>query len=235
MNYYSEIITKIQDLIDLKQYKKSYDLVTTELSMPYIPKKYEDKFKILKTTINEFLLNSAKESKTNFDKDTIFKILQSDNDPLAPLAISQLKDLNLQNSINDIIKIFKNTTLKCSIKVVIFEYLVEQNINLDLEVSTPYESKNISTTHSLIESSDYKKLINILETTLNKNPSLLQIATSYVNQFVINLFPSAYIYENNDEIIFINIAKNAIGNPTILSTKYQSKSLYINEILKRYI
>jgi hypothetical protein len=84
-------------------------------------------------------------------------------------------------------------------------------------------------------SKDYKKLINLLENILNKDPTMLNTATAYVNQFLINLFPNTYKYEIGDELVFDNIAQNAMGNDVILEKTYYNKSIFINKIIKRYI
>jgi hypothetical protein len=138
MNYYTEVLNKIQDLVNNNKQNKAYDLINHELSMPYVPRDYEVKFNQLKKEVEQMILNSDvdKIKKTHFDKLTIFTILKSEDNPLAPIALNQLRELNLNNSIEDINEIFKNSEIKNSIKVVILEYLVEQNININIEIIT---------------------------------------------------------------------------------------------------
>lgn len=54
MNYYDEIIEKIETLISQGQYLEAKVILNEELSMPYIEKKYEDIFRSLDTQIRQY-------------------------------------------------------------------------------------------------------------------------------------------------------------------------------------
>lgn len=237
MNHYMEIINQLDALIKSKKYKEAYKILSKELSMPYIPMEYEKQFIACKKELSLKMkdANDKKNIKSNFDKATIFQIILDKNLTLIPLALNQLKELNLKSSIGEIKKLFSNKTIPNSIKVIILEFIVDQDINIDMVVNTPFDSKIIQTNHSLSLNPNYKLLIKKLENNLNKEPSILNVAYSYVNHFIINLFPNNYIYEENDEFIFQNHAKKALGTKDITNKINNKKSQFIDKILKRYI
>ena len=238
MNYYDEILFQVRNNIKKNEYKKANKIILDELAMPYIPEEYNKKFNDLNLEIKKHLLyleGSKKTKPTNFDKTTIFEIINKYDDTLTPIALMQLKDLNLRDCIADLKNIFSNSEIKNAIKVLILEYINNQKINLTIDVKTKYDNVSIETNKHLIFTPDFNNLITLIEQKLHKNPSLLNICISYTNQFMINLFPIIYKYDPNDELIFINIAKKSMNIDTELPKSLIQKSLFINNIIKRYI
>ena len=51
MNYYDELLSKLDELMDNKHYKEAEKLIDDELSMAYVPKDIESKLKEYKDEV----------------------------------------------------------------------------------------------------------------------------------------------------------------------------------------
>ena len=238
MNYYEDILLKIKDNIKKNEYTRANKLILDELNMPYIPLKYNKMFEELKDQVRD-LLNHSKEYKkkerTNFDKTTIFEIINKYDDVLTPIALIQMQDLNLRDCIEQIKEIFINKEIKNPVKILILEYMNNQQINIQVNIKTKYDDISVDVSKNVIFTTDFKILIEKIEEKLYKDPSLLNICRSYINQYLVNIFPVIYTYTLNDELIFIDIAKKSMNINSLLPENCSKKSLFINNIIKRYI
>ena len=126
MNYYQEKLIKIKNLIKNDK-KRALFLINEELSMPYIPEKYEIEFLSLAEKL-EFDLKDNKKV-TKLSKDEIIEYLFSDDKMKVAKSIDALRSINIRILLNDIEKwIFLNPQ-KSLEQAIIYEILVEQEIN----------------------------------------------------------------------------------------------------------
>ena len=239
MEYYKEKIKEIKFLIQNNKIQQAQNMLFTELSMPYIPVEFEKEFRLLKQKINSLISEKKLKkiySKKQLDINIIFEIIISNNHKLLPIALSQLKDVSLIVHWKKVSKIFQNKEISNYVKIVIWEYLVEQKIYKRITIKTQYDEKSLIPKTSLSNSESYKKIITKLDALLLKNPTLYNVAISYVNNFIINFFPNEYEYGEEDEKFFIWVSENSLNN-TLLSNEnfIKHKYKYIYSILKRNI
>lgn len=125
-NYYDEIITKIEKLIDEQEYQQALTLITSELSMPYIPSDIENKLL--------YLLDDIKGNNMNgrvFNIEMLDDYLFSEDINKVSRAINYLADSNIRNYL-DSVKEFLVSEQPNSLKCMLVDVLAEQNITDEL-------------------------------------------------------------------------------------------------------
>ena len=137
-NYYNDSIDKIENLIKEEKYEKALDILVEEMSMPYIPLKYEETFSKLfrKITIDIEELESKTKFRTILKEEEIIDALNnSDVEPLhLELAISSLKNINIRIILKEIKIYLQNKDKDDFIKTLILLELVNQNIDEEIKI-----------------------------------------------------------------------------------------------------
>ena len=212
-NYYEELIEKIEELISKKENQEALKLIKDELSLPYIPKIYEDKIYHYYNLLNN---EDEQETKKNnyFSRDEILSMLNNfknyDLDFL--ISITSLFDQYNWKGFEDQIETILNfNDLDNKIKSLIYNCLVTHEINYDFQINSfkinPFKNKTIfETEYSL------KNIYKIKKTKVD-NPSITEISQKIFFLYLMNLFPKSlfFVYEDVSSI-FIKIANIMIGN-----------------------
>lgn len=222
-NYYDELIKKIKDLIEIKKNNEALNLINEELSMPYVPKIYEQKLYDLLSIVNP---EKANEKKIYFSRDELLIMFENykdfDNDFLLNIS-SYFEEFNWKGHEDKIEKILINKNIDNKIKSIIYNNLALQNIDYDFKVENykinPHKNKTIFETDFA-----FRNFFN-LENEDFKNPSIKSISKKIFVIYLMNTFPDSlfFDFENiNKEII--NISKFMIGENKILNSK--EKKIY---------
>ena len=212
-NYYEELIEKIEELISKKENQEALKLIKDELSLPYIPKIYEDKIYHYYNLLNN---EDEQETKKNnyFSRDEILSMLNNfknyDLDFL--ISITSLFDQYNWKGFEDQIETILNfNDLDNKIKSLIYNCLVTHEINYDFQINNlkinPFKNKTLfETEYSL------KNIYKIKKTKVD-NPSITEISQKIFFLYLMNLFPKSlfFVYEDVSSI-FIKIANIMIGN-----------------------
>lgn len=226
-NYYEELIEKIEELISKKENQEALKLIKDELSLPYIPKIYEDKIYHYYNLLNN---EDEQETKKNnyFSRDEILSMLNNfknyDLDFL--ISITSLFDQYNWKGFEDQIETILNfNDLDNKIKSLIYNCLVTHEINYDFQINSfkinPFKNKTIfETEYSL------KNIYKIKKTKVD-NPSITEISKKIFFLYLMNLFPKSlfFVYEDVSSI-FIKIANIMIGNLDQNSLNKEEKQIF---------
>lgn len=122
--YYKEFLNEIEQLIEKKDMQKAYTMLHEELSMPYIPKDYEEQMVIYYNQCRSEL--TLQQGQRNHQEEDIEKLLQGSMvEQFA--AVDILKKLNIRNYIQVIEDYFMKTPHPF-VRSLLIEALMEQNI-----------------------------------------------------------------------------------------------------------
>lgn len=134
-NFYEETIEKINNLIKDNQIKEALKIIQDELSMPYIPKKYELIFKKL---LNELEMKDKLKKRKYYSRDEIIDIFanfeQYEENFLLEIS-TYFEEQNWKGYEKIIDKIFQLPNLNKNIKIIIYNALTSQEINYDFIIN----------------------------------------------------------------------------------------------------
>lgn len=188
--FYDVMIIYLYSLIKSNDKEKALKLVKEELSMPYIPALYEDRFKEIYREL------SYKEKETKefvLSRDKIREILETNEDKnVIILAIVEMCKLNIRDFL-DSIQVFFKRNLKNIYKVMIIDALRSQGVNCEFNLVNDGTTNKINpvTSENILESEDYSILKKILEDNIGKqDPNLLSLACENLMLYLSDIYPS---------------------------------------------
>ena len=198
--FYDVMIIYLYSLIKSSNKEKALKLVKEELSMPYIPALYEDRFK----EIYRELSYKEKEPKEYvLSRDKIKEILETNEDKnVIILAIVEMCKLNIRDFI-DSIQVFFKRNLRNIYKVMVIDALRSQGVNFNFDLSNSGKNSVINpiTSENILEGEDYSIIKKILETNIGKqDPNLLSLACENLMLYLSEIYP-ATIEENEYDFI----------------------------------
>lgn len=209
MNYYDELINKLDTLISNNQYEEAKSIILNELSISYIPKDFENKLQDYLSNIND----ATKVYKSLTDEDILDYLYKDGNHQL--IAVDELNKRNLRDYIDVCERYLKEGTYKNS-KVLLIDSLIRQEINHDFEYVNECSllTFNPSKLKPIENSDGYIAAYKLLSDTYMKEPSMLKIALDLLYKECIMYLPKL---ANNTEgiicankiIIYVNDAFNA--------------------------
>lgn len=121
--YYEDILKKAEALIAEEQYEKAYAILDEELSMPYIPKEYEEP---LIAYYNQ-CRSECKWKDAAGSRDENIEALLNGSLEEAFLAIEQLKKSNIRNHMNAV-SLYLSDQPHFLVRSLLIEAMMEQNI-----------------------------------------------------------------------------------------------------------
>ncbi|MCK5806775.1 MAG: DUF3196 family protein [Mycoplasmataceae bacterium] len=185
-NYYDETIEKVNKLMGDKKYEEADILLNTELAMPYIPKIYEDIFVDLKNEIKSFTIDESFTKTVPID--VALDYLTSGDINNESIALELLRDHNLRNHVEIIKKVIESWGAdKNMLKAYLFELLIEQEINIDINLNGI--QMNPSKTKTILENESVVSVMALIEDALKKNPSELSVALDEFQRFLLVTYP----------------------------------------------
>ena len=215
-NFYEDKINEIREMIG-KDIFKAKKLLDDEMAMPYIPLKFEDDFTELKMAIYSQLASGQDLKSLNDEQAKEF--LLSGDELKITFAITFYRQSNVRMYM-DTVKTFFNKDGFAMTKALMFEVLVEQNIDENIVINgiklNPSLDKNI------IDDNALAKSIELFNNKFSKEPNLAEAAIREFTQFILSLFPQIKnrdIFEMAE--LFINIVRNMFGEETTLTDKEQ--------------
>lgn len=196
--YYIEIQNKIEYLINEFKNEEALILIKKELSMPYIPLKFED---FLLKSLEKIPIIGKNDSFTfSLEKiiDLLLKLDKNNND-FSDL-ISQLTKFNLKNEKNELEYYFSKSKNKRN-RAMIFELLIKEKVNLECEYGNPSKLKPVTESENYLF--DKAKLKNVLD----KNPSLLITALKLLDEIYLTTYIGQKLDGEYWEIVIFTIFK----------------------------
>lgn len=127
-SYYDDILKKLEDLKQKEAFAECLEILEEELSMPYIPREYEEQLIVLYNECRSVV--KSKQSLKSYDEEDIEALLKGSLDEQF-LAIEQLKRSNIRNHLTEIQEYF-NGSAHYLVRSFLMEALMEQNITEEL-------------------------------------------------------------------------------------------------------
>ncbi|MCK5867405.1 MAG: DUF3196 family protein [Mycoplasmataceae bacterium] len=223
-NYYDETIEKTKELISEEKYEEADILLNTELAMPYIPRIYEEIFIDLKNEIKSATMDETFTKTVPID--VALEYLVSGDINNESIALELLRDHNLRNHIDILKKVIESWGVeKNMLKAYLFELLIEQEINIDINLNGML--MNPSKTKTILENESVINVIQLIEESLKKNPSTLNLALDEFQRFLLVTYPMVPNEAKAMSDDIIAVVQKMFDDKTIL-TERQKK---IKEIL----
>lgn len=228
-NFYEEIIEKINKLIKEDQFDLALNIIKEELSMPYVPKKYEN---ILKSLLDELQTKNENKKRKYYSRDEIIDIFVNYDQYKENFLLEISSYFDEQNWIGyeKVIDEIFQLPINKNIKIIIYNALTTQKINYDFTIDktkiNPYKHKTIFETNFAI-----KNMVDLEERNF-KNPSLYDLCKEIFFIYLIEEFPNSlfFHYQNiNNEII--NIANVMLGIKKI--SELNEKEIKIYNIINK--
>lgn len=188
--FYDVMIIYLYSLIKANNKEKALQIVKEELSMPYIPALYEDRFK----EIYSELAYKEKEAKEFvLSRDKIREILETNTDKnVIILAIVEMCKLNIRDFI-DSIEVFFKRKIRNIFKVMLIDALRSQGVNKEFELISECGKTYVNPINSenVLESEDYAILKKILEDNIGKHdPNLMSLALENLMLYLSEIYPT---------------------------------------------
>ena len=186
-NYYEEKLDEIYSLIEDKKNAEAYDLIKEELKMPYVPEIYETKFVEILENMKSELPSEIKS--TMVPRDVAIEYLLSEDSQQEAIALELLRDHNLRYD-QDLYKKKIETwgSDKNIFKAYLFELLVEQKINIDINFNGI--KMNPSKNGTILKNKEVEIAMNEIQKWFEKNPSALALALDEAQRFLLITYPA---------------------------------------------
>ena len=195
MNYYDELLSKLDELMDNKHYKEAEKLIDDELSMAYVPKDIESKLNEYKDEIKVYTFRSR-----SLNDEQIEEYLF--NDPEHQLrAVTELDKRNLRDLIDLCDKYLRSNGF-INAKVLLIDSLIRQQIDhrfVYINNDDRYEF-NPKDVKKADEAEGYLSAINCLQEYYLKEPSKLLLAEQLLNKEALLALPFNLSYEDGIKI-----------------------------------
>lgn len=242
-NYYHEIITKINDLINQKSWEEALTLVQEELAVTYIPKQYQEQFQKLYIDIvfNLKLKNENHVKENDFwTLDMISEVINNSQDEEQhSIAFYHLQNYNVRVILIDLIDYLLNPNIGNINKTRLLVVMKNQGIKDKFKVVKTHGTFIISPINFPLwyQLKIYKNIIKLLEQKVySDNPSLFQICSFLLNNYFESLMPKVLHLKHTNAIaasIYIHACSLQSIRVTLLSSSklFHSTSILIKQCL----
>jgi len=188
--FYDIMIIYLNSLINIGEKEKALKLVKEELSMPYIPMNFEDKFlKIYKEIA--YIEKEGKEY--NLSREKIEEILCVEEDKnLIILAIVELCKLNIRDFFNCISEFFKRE-VKNVYKVMLVDAMRGQGVTNEFLLTNKGKEYKVIPTfcENVLESKDYVYIRQIIEEKIgSKDINICSSALENLMLYLSDIYPN---------------------------------------------
>ncbi|MBX4210307.1 MAG: hypothetical protein K4H23_04125, partial [Mollicutes bacterium PWAP] len=208
-NFYKEKIVEIKILINDKKFKEAYVILKEEISMPYIPKRFEFIFEELMKELEEEIKYTSSSKGNLISAEEMLEIFETKNQIFYPIAINSLQSLNIKNFINKLIP-FLNSDIEQRIKILIYESLHESGYRKELVFNG--KNLNIKNVGPVFDNILNKNIFIFFENNIEKNPTLKNAAKSNLINLIYKDFPERkFIKLQNIEKMILNISSYMLG------------------------
>ena len=187
-NYYEECITKVEGLIQSKEFEEAKSILEDELDMPYVPEVHLKKFLELYHSLPQENVTSSKyldsieeiESSLFLDEEQQLR------------AMLSLERLNLRPYLSILREWLISLEVDTWIKQQILVFLLEQGIEDEFQVYLEDEVQVVNTkglSHPFQNEHYLKQVYDLKEKLEQENPSLFKLCMQELNYQVGNNFP----------------------------------------------
>ncbi|MBR2801973.1 MAG: hypothetical protein IKE21_05225 [Erysipelotrichaceae bacterium] len=185
MNYYQETSEKIEALLSEGKKQEAASLIREELSMPYIPREFEEKLKELLNTIEP----EAKEMPA-LSEEKILNYLHRDTEKQL-IACEALPQLNLRRLLPKLQGFLLMEDRDPLAKALLLRELIAQEISEEVETEVNGVRYTFVPKYCLLpeESDGFQKAAEILKERYLQDPAVLQLSLQLLQETVLAALP----------------------------------------------
>lgn len=185
MNYYDEILQKIDELMDSKDYEQAKRIILNELDIAYVPRDFEEK-------LNDYLAKiNTKTFKVKQVSDEDIETFLFEDQSHQLIAVDELNKRNLRDFDELVVKYLKEGSFK-NAKVLLIDSLIRQSIDkeytfIDGDSSITFNPSKLVCPE---ESKAYKKGQEVLSDYYLKEPSKFKMAMDLLFKEIMMSLPN---------------------------------------------
>lgn len=185
MNYYDEILQKIDELMDSKDYEQAKRIILNELDIAYVPRDFEEK-------LNDYLAKiNTKTFKVKQVSDEDIETFLFEDQSHQLIAVDELNKRNLRDFDELVDKYLKEGSFK-NAKVLLIDSLIRQSIDkeytfIDGDSSITFNPSKLVCPE---ECKAYKKGQEVLSDYYLKEPSKLKMAMDLLFKEIMMSLPN---------------------------------------------
>ena len=214
-NFYEEKLKEVDLLIKDNKLLEATAILKEELSMPYVPEKYEKQFrKIFDETMFALLSDNGSHKSINIEE--LLSMLNKDEESQS-IALELLKNHNLRPVASTLKARIESWTKEESLKrAFLFELLADQEINIDINI----DGVNVNPQkNSILNNNEVIKGLKNIPTLVEKSPQLLEPTVNEFRRYLLLNFPNEITNGEELSINIFNIIKHLLNNEFSLSEK----------------
>lgn len=223
-NFYEEKIAEIKKQLINSEYVEAQKSLSAELSMPYIPEKYEKEFIKLFKDLKFQMMDNNSENKT-IAIDSLMQMLAGDEES-QNIALELLKTHNLRMVSSSIKARLESWEKKDNLKrAYLFELLAEQEIDIDINIDGQILNPKKD---SILNNVEVGKAIQMIPILVSKMPQLLEPTVDEFRRYLLLNFPNKI---NNGEKIatqIFNIVHNLFSGIGVLTEEEEKIKKILN-------
>lgn len=195
-NYYDVIAIYVTILIEMDSLEEAKHVLEEELSMPYIPGKYE---KIFNETYDELLKRGRENSKsinifdTISDEDLAAQLLSQSDKEIIFMLLDQLNQRNIRRILPALEEYLSDVSKPRIFKTIIIESLASQNVDQFFILKDENEEIEINPCHTtpLMNQVFINKIYFMFENiTMRKDISFLEYCMDVLVSYAGNIYPN---------------------------------------------
>lgn len=196
-NYYDVIAIYVTILIEMNSIEEAKHVLEEELSMPYIPGKYEN---IFNETYDELLKKGHENARNiNFfdtisDEDLAGQLLVSNEKEITLLLLEQLEQRNIRRFIPALKEFLLDENKERIFKTIILESLYDQNVNMEFELKDKGELIKVNPVNCtpVMELECAGKVFEIIDKEIgNKDISFSEYCEEVLMGYLGNIYPNS--------------------------------------------
>ncbi len=198
--YYQEKENEIKVLISNNKFEDALEIINEELSMPYIPMKFEE---FLINSINLIPLPNRQTTSYSMSLDKIIDLLlkldKTKNDVRD--IINQLSRFNLSNEKEELEYYFNKSTNTRN-RATTFELLIKMKVDIECSLGNPSKST------SIMDLPLYKEDLERLRELLGDNyPELIEVSVDLLNEIYLTTHVGQKLEGNFSGLVVYTVGK----------------------------
>lgn len=204
-DFYRDLLSNINDLINQKQYQKALNLIDEELNMPFVPQQIEDRLVSFKAEILPHLENETKQQ--FLSNQQLYQYLTS-TDAKCYKALQFLKQANVRNYLPIVEDILADSSVNHLIKSLLFEILIDQRVDKTIVFVSHNKSHKINpiSTDKVLQQESFNLVNKKLEAFVKNNPSFLNQCQLVLVNALYDLYPDL-LSESEVDIYCLSIIR----------------------------
>lgn len=197
--YYDVVAIYVSILKALEEYEEAINIIIEELSMPYIPYQYE----VTYNTAYDELLLAKREAHEGYDShnhafsdEDLENVLikEHPNEDVLYMAIEQMQNMNIRRFLPMIRQFLTNESKPAFAKSLLFELLVEQEVDEEMEIYKDQEMYYLNPSYApmVLQQEVALEVMELLSHGLeDENPSLFLLCEQFLSFYLYSIFPKS--------------------------------------------